>query len=317
MRLLVAEADRFDPEALAALRRSFEIEISDCDRATLLRSVAGADVLWTRLRHRVDAEVLAAAPRLCAIVTATTGLNHIDLDEASRRGVQVLSLKGEVEFLKEIRATAEHTVALMLALLRQIPAAVMHVHDGRWDRDRFRGAELFRKTVGVVGYGRLGRIVARLLGAFEADVLVSDPYKRPEQVDEGARLVDLDRLLAQSDIVTLHASLDATTRGLIGSAQIERMKPGAWLINTARGELVDEGALLGALRTGRLAGAAVDVLAGEHDLPPAASPLVAYAREHGNLIVTPHIGGCTGESMARTERFMARKLLDWIEGRGP
>ena len=308
--ILVAESLDFSKEAAALLRRCGRMTFEDLDRPSLLRAVAKTEVLWVRLRNQIDAEVMENAPHLRTIVSPTTGLNHIDLEEAARRGIRVLSLRDDTEFLKTVRATAEHTVGLMMALIRHIPAARAHVVSGGWTRDKFRGNEIAGKTAGVVGYGRLGRIVARMLLAFEMRVLASDPHVWTNDGDPGVEIVALNELLAQSDIVTLHVNLYPETSGFFGGEQFAQMKPGAWFINTARGELVDEAALLEALRSGRLAGAAVDVLSDERSTGMGSHPLVQYARQYDNLIVTPHIGGCTLESMEKTEGHMARKLAD-------
>jgi D-3-phosphoglycerate dehydrogenase len=255
---------------------------------------------------------MAAAPRLRIIATPTTGLNHINLEEAESRGIWVLSLRGESDFLKNIRATAEHTLALMLALLRQIPAAAAHTGAGGWDRDLFKGHELHGKTVGVVGYGRLGRIVARYLQAFDTHVLTADPSIDPGSVEPDVTLMPLAQLLQEADLVTLHVNLCDETCGFFGREQFAAMRDRAWFINTSRGELVDESALLDALCSERLAGAALDVLCEERSDGMADHPLVAYARTHDNLLITPHIGGATHESMTKTEEFIARKLVAYL-----
>jgi len=317
VKIVVAEGEGFNPEALALLRRDAEVHVAaSADRRDLLAAVGDADVLWVRLRHRVDAEVMEAAPRLRVIVSPTTGLNHIDLAEAARRGMRVLSLRGETEFLNDVRATAEHTVALMLALLRHVPAAAAHVRDGGWDRDRFKGRELHGKTVGVVGCGRLGRIVARYLAAFDVRVLGTDPAVHGDTVPH-VTMTSPEELLARADLVTLHVNLDERTRGFFGRPQFAAMKAGAWFVNTARGELVDEHALLDALRSGRLAGAALDTLSDERPAGMAEHPLVAYARTHDNVLITPHVGGCTAESMEKTELFLATRLCEWRPDRTP
>lgn len=309
LHIVVSESGEFSPRAASLLRQAGHVVFADLDRQGLIDAVREADVLWVRLRHQIDAEVMIAGPRLKMIVTPTTGLNHIDLQTAERRGIHVLSLRGETAFLRDIRATAEHTLALMLALLRRLPAAVTHVHDGGWDRDQFKGHELHEKTVGVIGYGRLGRIVARYVQAFDVRVLATDPQVPAATVDPGVTLVAVAELLQEADLVTLHVNLCDATYGFFGPAQFAAMKPGAWFINTARGELIDEQALLEALWSGRLAGAAVDVLAAERSTGMGEHPLVAYARGHANLIITPHLGGCTVESMAKTESFLAERLL--------
>jgi len=286
------------------------VVLADLDRDGLLAAVPEADVLWIRLRHQIDAEVLAVARRLKVIASPTTGLDHVDVEEAERRGIRLLSLHGEREFLKHIHATAEHTVGLILALVRDLPGAIVHVRAGGWNRDLFRGTQLYGKTAGVVGYGRLGGIAADYLKAFGMRMLVSDPSAEVASLAPGLNLVPLSDLLREADIVTLHVDLRKETRGFFGRREFAAMKEGSWLINTSRGELVDETALLEALCSGRLAGAAVDVLSGERSTGMGSHPLVVYACTHDNLIITPHIGGCTAESMEASEVFLAGKLRD-------
>ncbi len=315
IRILLTESSRFSPEALELLRSAGEVQLGDLDRAALLREAAQADILWVRLRHHIDTEVMAAAPRLQAIVTATTGLNHIDLEEAAARGITVLSLRGESDFLSSIRATAEHTLVLALALVRHLPEAVNHAKVGGWNRDRFWGNELFGKTAGVVGYGRLGRIVARYFHALGMQILAADPHVPPNVFAPEVMQTPLDELLSRSDLVTLHVNLVRETIGLFGRREFALMKPGAWFINTARGELIDESALLDGLRERHLAGAALDVISGEYGGGLDQHPLTQYARQHTNLLITPHIGGCAYESVEKTEVFMARKVLAWLRQR--
>jgi D-3-phosphoglycerate dehydrogenase len=295
---------------MATLRRIGDLVLGDLDRPALLAAVPDADILWVRLRHAIDAEVIERSPRLRYIVSPTTGLNHIDLVAAERRGIQILSLRGEQEFLRNVRATAEHTLALILALLRHIPAATRHVAGGGWDRDAFRGRELFGKTAGLVGFGRLGRMVGRYLTAFEMHLLATDPSTEGAPILPAVRFVPLMALLREADVVTLHASYSEENRRFFGAEEFATMKPGAVFVNTARGELVDETALLESLKSGRLAGAALDVLSDEWSGRPADHPLAHHARAHDNLIITPHIGGCTTESMHKTEAFLATRLSD-------
>jgi D-3-phosphoglycerate dehydrogenase len=280
-----------------------------------MAAVGDVDVLWIRLRHQIDAEVLRRATRLKVIVSPTTGLDHVDLAETERRGIHVLSLRGDSDFLQDIRGTAEHTIALMLSLLRHIPQACAHATYGDWNRDRFRGRELPGKTAGIVGYGRLGRIVARYLRAFGTKILVTDPKIHTDETEVGITPTSLATLLHESDLVTLHVNLCGETMGFFGRKQFAAMKPGAWFINASRGELVDESALLAALSTGQLAGAAVDVLCGERSAAMAEHPLIVYSREHTNLLVTPHIAGCTAESMEKTENFLAQRVVAWLQSK--
>lgn len=311
--ILNAEPEGYSEPARAMLASFAEVREAALSRSALLKAISEADGLIVRLGHRVDEELLSAATRLRFVATATTGLNHIDLDAAARRGVAVLSLKGETAFLDTVTATAEHTWGLLLALVRHLPGALAQVLEGHWDRNRFKGRELSGLTLGIVGYGRLGRMVAGYGQAFRMRVLAADPH--PISRDEGVTYLPLYELLAAADIVSLHVALDATTDGLVDGAAFGSMKPGAYLINTARGELLDEGALLAALESGRLAGAALDVLRDE--IPTAQScpvqhPLLAYALTHDNLLITPHIGGATHDAMRKTEVYMANKIQLFI-----
>lgn len=310
LHILIAEAADYSPEALATYRALGEVRAEPAgSRARLLELVPWADVLVVRLRHKLDREVFDAAPRLKAVVTPTTGLDHIDTAEAARRGIAVLALKGETDFLRTIPATAELTWGLLLALVRRLPAACASVRDGRWQRDAFRGRDLRGRTLGIIGYGRVGAMVAGYGTAFGLRVLVHD--LQPVAAPAGLEWCDLDDLLARADIVSVHVPLLPATIHLLGAPQFAQMKPGAILLNTSRGEVLDEAALRAALESGHLAGAALDVLSGERGDDSAwmeGHPLVRHARTHENLLITPHIGGATLDSMQMTEAFMARKL---------
>ncbi|MCF8033682.1 MAG: hydroxyacid dehydrogenase [Desulfarculaceae bacterium] len=315
VRILNIEPQDFSQAAHDKLAGLGELTEAALSREELLRELGGYEVLITRLGHYIDAEVLAAGPGLRAVVTATTGLDHIDLEAAAARGVEVLSLRGEYDFLDTVSATAEHTWGLLLALVRRIPAAHASVLGGQWDRDSFKGRELMGRRLGCVGLGRLGRKVAAYALAFGMEVSAYDPAPR-KWVDGVERRASLDELLAESEILSLHPPYNDHTHGMIGPRELALLPEGAVLINTARGGLIDEAALLDALNSGRLAGAALDVLAGEPDHGQGDSPLIAHARAMGNLIITPHVAGATTESMAKTELFMAAKLEAWLRAQG-
>ncbi len=306
--IVITESERFSLNAVQLLQEISDVIVGDFDYKMLLESISDATAIWVRLRHYIGSEVMDAAPELRYVITATTGLNHIDLEEAERRGISVISLRGETDFLKEIRATAELTICLMLALMRKIPQALSHVRDGGWNRDLFVGSELHRKTIGVIGYGRLGRIVAHYLRAFDAEVLATDPVVLQEDAEDDVQLVQLEELLSRCDIVTLHVDYSSENRGMFGASEFTQMKPGSWFINTARGELIDESALIDALSSGRLSGAALDVMDNENEVMNDRR-LITYARNHDNLIITPHIGGCTWESTEKTEDFLASRIV--------
>jgi D-3-phosphoglycerate dehydrogenase len=316
LRILNAEPDHYDAEARATLESLGEVvDDRTLSRAELLDRLPGVDILIVRLGHRVNREMIDAAPELKAVVSATTGVDHLDLGAMKDRCIDVLTLRGESAFLRSITATAEQTWALLLALRRRlIPAAKMGA-SGHWDRGQMRGHELRSSTLGIVGYGRLGSMVARYGKAFEMAVLAYDPYVLIDGTVEAVGT--LEELCTRSDVISLHVPLNEETTHLFDADCLAHCKPGAVLINTARGAVVDSAALLDALQSGKLAGAALDVVEGElvaASLPD--RPLLAYARTHDNLIITPHIGGATFESMARTERFMARRLAEHCRRRG-
>lgn len=307
--ILNAEPKEYSEKARNILLSFADLHERYVTRSELISCIHNYEALIVRLDHLIDANVLEGAYRLKAIATATTGLNHICLREAKKRNIAVISLKGERAFLDTIYATAEHTFGLLLALIRKIPSAVNHVNDGKWNRDKFKGIELANRSLGIIGFGRLGSKVARYGFAFGMKVLAYDPV-----VTSGPREVEFltfEDVLSQADILTLHVSYETETRNLIGSREFKMMKIGSYLVNTSRGELIDESALLDALNNGTIAGAALDVLWGEFGDNPEwtkNSPVVKYSIEHENLIITPHIGGATKDSMEKTEIFIANKL---------
>ena len=312
LRILNAEPEYYSPAARMILERLGTVTDGPFPRPELIARLPDIDVLIVRLGHQVDRAMLEPASRLKVIVSATTGLDHIDTVFAEKKGIAVLSLRGETEFLRSIPATAEHTWALLLALVRNLPGAFQSVLAGEWERDRFKGHDLAGKRLGILGLGRIGEKVARYGLTFGMRVFAHDPY-RSGWVDGVERTASLPDLLHQSDVLSIHVPLNEQTVRLVGAAELSCLPAGAVLVNTSRGPVLDEPALLAALESGRLAGAALDVLVGERE-NLSRSPLLAYARTHPNLILTPHIGGATYESMATTEIFMARKLQAFLEG---
>ena len=313
IRILNAEPLMYSEQARAALRSIGELVEEPLERAGLLACISNFDVLIVRLGHQIDREILDAGERLKAIVTATTGLDHIDLAYAEQKGIRVLSLRGETEFLRTVSATAEHTWALLLALLRRIPSAFSSVRAGQWERDRFRGNELDGKCLGLVGLGRIGQKVSRYGLAFGMRVSAYDPYGA-DWVDNVFRCGSLPELLGNSDVLSIHVPLNQETTGLIGMSEFGLLPLGSILLNTSRAEVVDETALLKSLENDALAGAALDFIPEERDAQKRlASPLLEYACRFDNLLITPHLGGATFESMEKTEIFMARKLISWFK----
>lgn len=278
--------------------------VSAFDGNNLPGFLAPLDALFIRLAYRIDATFLQWAPRLRWICSPTTGHNHLDEQVLMARGIELLSLRGEREFLETIRATPEHTFGLMLALLRRYSHALPATLTGEWNRDACRGEELAGMTVGIIGLGRVGYRLAKYCDAFDAKVVWCDPADVPAEM-HWQRLPDAGAVIAASKMVILCASYKAGQTPIIGKSEIDSLR-NRYLVNTARGELIDEAALFNAVRENRLLGLALDVLAdeqGQHQL--AAWRELAMGK---NLILTPHIGGATFTSMARTEIFIAEKL---------
>ncbi len=288
----VVVADRVAEGGLRLLAETPEIEVADLagkPREELEARLGGAHALIVRSETRVTADLLTRAPHLRVIARAGTGVDNIDIHAATRRGIAVMNAPGA-----NTVSAAEHALGLLLALVRHIPWAADAMRRGEWDRKRFEGTELRGKTIGVVGLGRIGGHVAQIAKAFGMHVVAHDPYLAAERAAElQVKLLPLDQLLRQADVVTLHVAHTEQTHHLINAERLRLMKPTAVLINTARGELVDERALADAVQADRIAGAAVDVFAVEP--LPADSPL----RKLDRVILTPHLAASTAEAQER------------------
>jgi D-3-phosphoglycerate dehydrogenase / 2-oxoglutarate reductase len=269
-------------------------------------------LLVVRLAHVLDEDFLSKYPGLIAIATPTTGLTHIDLDFCRERNIRIFSLAECRQAIEEVTSTSELTIGLILSLLRRIPMAHYDVvHQQRWDRDRFRSRQLSRLTLGIIGLGRIGGHVAHYANALGMCVLAYDPYQDVSRfIDHDVKQCDLAALLKESDIVSIHANLREDNLNMIAKAEIDLLKKGALLINTARGALLNEAATAAALCDGKLGGVAIDVLSDEHtETSCLNSPLVAAAKDGFNIIITPHIGGCTIDAMHITEERLAEVVV--------
>ena len=306
--ILNAEPSAYSPRAKSILQSIGTVRDLAPHETTIEAHLPHIQALIVRLGYQVDAEMLSKAKQLRFVATATTGLDHIDVEAAESLGIYVLSLRNEQRFLRSIPATAEHTWCLLLSLMRRLPAAFNSVKAGEWDRDRFKGHDLCGKTLGIIGLGRIGERVATIAAAFGMRVFAYDPFLT--QVPQGVTLLPtLNDLLIQSDVLSVHVPLNDDNVHLLTDDQFASMKPGTFLINTSRGSIVDSRALLSALTSGSLAGAALDVVEDERSVHrPLLDALTEFARRNDNLIITPHIGGATFDSMESTEIFMARKL---------
>ena len=286
--ILVTEPEYLDSEAEKVLERAGHVTAMRLSRRALERAIPKFDAIFVRIETTIDSELLKKAKKLKIIGSVTTGLDHIDVAAAKKLGIKIISMHGTHTI-----ATAEHTMTLMLALCRKMPWAYDNVRRGRWERHRFIGTQLNGKILGLVGLGRVGSQLAEYAKAFGMRVIAYDPYVKSNDV----KLVsNLDKLLRESDIISIHAMLTKETKGMVGSRQFRELKKGAFLVNTARAEIVDRRALLHALRSGTLAGAAFDVFENE-PIKSAEEPMIKYAQEHDNLILTPHIGASTREAV--------------------
>lgn len=302
--ILLNEPDGFPAEAVQRLSA-----LGPVYRADQPYPAGEITAVLVRLREKIGAEFLRRHPSLRWVVSPTTGVDHLDLAHFDAQGVSVICLRGRTAFLDHIHATAEHTLALLLALVRRIPAAVQDVARGAWNRYPFQGTELHGKTVLILGYGRIGRQVHALYAAFGCRVLAHDTVagRVPE-----ALACTLDDGLARADIVSVHVSLDASTQGLVNEALLDRIRPGALLVNTSRGEIFDQPALLARVADGRLGGAALDVLAGE-PTPLDENTRALLAACGPRLLVTPHIAGFTAESLGVVENHVTDLLIQAIQ----
>ncbi len=298
MKIIVA--DKISERGIALLRET-GWEVVTPTAATLLDELANADALVVRSATKATAALLEKAPKLRVIGRAGVGVDNVDVEAATRRGILVMNTPGGNSI-----SVAEHTFALMLGLARAVPQASASTQAGKWEKSAFSGTELRGKTLGLVGLGRIGTAVAQRARGLEMKVLAFDPYVTPAAAREAdVELVPLDDLLQRSDVVSLHTSLSAATEKIIDAAAIAKMKKGARLINCARGELIDEAALAEALKSGHLAGAGLDTFAQE---PPKNSPLIGLP----NLIATPHIAGSTAEAQEEVGTAIAVQVRDYL-----
>ncbi|HVE98279.1 MAG TPA: phosphoglycerate dehydrogenase [Mycobacteriales bacterium] len=297
-RPIVLVAEELAPSALDVLSEDFDVRHCDgADRPRLLAALADADAVIVRSATLIDAEALAAGARLKVVARAGIGLDNVDVAAATNAGVMVVNAPQS-----NVVSAAEHAVALLLAVARRIPAADASLRAGRWERAAFTGVELTGKTAGVVGLGRIGVLVAQRLSAFGMRLVAYDPYVPAGRAAQmGVRLLPLDDLIAESDVITVHLPKTKETVGLIGERELALARPGAILVNAARGGLVDEHALAQALKEGRLGGAGVDVFATE---PCTASPLFSLE----NVVATPHLGASTVEAQDKAGTAVARSV---------
>lgn len=305
MKILITDSvERPCGEILSA--EGFEVDVLPTLPPDQLRNVInGYDALIVRSATNVTADILTAASSLKVVGRAGAGVDNIDVDAATRKGIVVMNTPGG-----NTVSTAEHTLSLLLSLSRNIPAAFESLRQGKWERKKFVGTELQGKTIGIIGLGKVGREVAARAQAFGMVTVGYDPVLSPEvAVRLNIELVALDELYARSDFLTVHTPLTEDTRGLISEQALAKCKTGVRIINCARGGIVDEDALLRALESGKVAGAALDVFEQE---PPGNHPLL----QHPRVIATPHLGASTEEAQEKVATQIAQQVADFLKERG-
>lgn len=307
------EPEDYSPRAILKYRSLgpvyFWPDLKESERERIKREI---NILVLMLKYQIDKNWIDDLPNLKAVATQTTGLNHIDVAHLQDKGIKLISLLGQRRFLRNITSTAEEAIALLLALVRNIPWAFEDVKSGNWNRNAWRGRQLLGKTFGILGLGRLGKITARYARALGMKVMASDPHVSATVMRRcGVGKVEMDELFKKSDALSLHVLLTDATRNLVKERHLKIMKPTAYFINTARAELIEEGALEKALREHWIAGAGIDVMWNEKSDGSHLrdSELINYANQNKNLIVVPHIGGATYEAMEITQQYLADLVL--------
>lgn len=295
---IVVIAEELSPATVEALGPDFEIvNIDGTDRTALLSAIKNASAILIRSATQVDAEVISAAEQLKVIARAGVGLDNVDIKAATAAGVMVVNAP-----TSNITSAAELAIGLLLASARHIPDANSSMKQGKWQRTKFTGAELYEKTIGIVGLGRIGTLVAQRLSGFEANLIGYDPYVTQARADQiGVELVALDELMSRSDFITIHIPKTPETTGLIGAKEFAIAKSNLRIVNASRGGIIDEAALFDALKTNRIAGAGLDVFVNE---PPTGSPLL----ELDNIILTPHLGASTDEAQEKAGISVAKSV---------
>jgi len=312
IRMLCPEPENFSIKGLDYANKSAKFTCKSLTQRQFDKIASNYEALLIRFNTIVSESILTGDSKVKYIISPTTGLDHIDIKAAKINKVKVYHLKGQKRFLKGVSGTAELTIGLMLSLLRKIPQGFESVKEGKWNPGSFRGNEVSKKKIGVVGCGRLGAKVSRVAVALDMDVFSYDPYI--SRFPTGVKQINsLNELLSMVDILTLHIPLSSETKHLISIKEVELMKTGVVIINTSRGSIISTKPLLGGLKKGKIKSAAIDVMENEHSIKKCGHELIDYANKNDNLLITPHIGGATYESVEKTDLFILKKYFSDIK----
>ena len=308
MKLLITEFEDFSQEAIKILSEKFDVDLlENFSRAHLIDRIHLYDVIFIRLGIHIDKEIIEQGTRLKYILTATTGLDHIDVDYFEKRGGKVISLKDEVAFLSSIPSTAEHTWALLLSLVKKLPSSFESVKEGIWNRNLYKGNNLKGKKLGILGLGRVGIQLAKFAQAFDMEIGYYDCEKKDNNLQ---KFNSPKALFEWSEIVSIHIPLNNTNFHFVDKSLLNLLQEQSILINTSRGAVVDESYLCYLIRENKIKGYATDVLENELSLNFSNHELIGLAKAGHNVIITPHIAGATYESMKMTEDFVVHKFLE-------
>lgn len=313
IKLLCPNPDVFSQEGLAHARKYFYLDAIKLNQDEFDRLAVEYDAVLVRFDTQIRKDVMIGNSKLKYILSPTTGLDHIDINEAKKNEIKLFHLRDKKKFLSELSGTAELTIALMFSLSRKIPDSVNSVRKGEWKTESFRGKELRQKNLGIIGYGRLGKMVGKICRSIGMNINVYDPYVKNVSI-YFKHFKDLNLLISNSDIITIHVPLNNETYKMIGRKEFNSFRKSSYLINTSRGDIIDQKALLNCLKNKKIAGAALDVISQEFNFQnknknKSESELTRFLNKNDNLIITPHIGGATHESVIKTDIFIIDQMV--------
>lgn len=304
LKIGICEPDHFSKSAIEQLESIGSVSLFN--GSDVKSFIKDKDVLFIRLKYLIDDDLISNSRNLKYICSPTTGLNHVKI---SNSDISIISLKGEYSFLSTIRATPEHVFGLTLSLLRNYSQAFLNQRNPVFDRNPYRGYELYHNSIGIIGLGRVGRIIAKYFSSFESDVYYYDVENR--ETNFAQKCYSTDELIEKSNVIILCANYTVQNENMINNSHFEKMK-GKYFVNAARGELVNESDLLSCIEKDWFKGVAIDVISNETSKSVFLDEILKYTSKR-NLIVTPHIGGATFSSMNRTEEFIAEKLIKIVK----
>ncbi len=305
MKIGILEPKRFSKNAIKELNNIGNVEIFDINKK-LKEFIEDKEIIFIRLKYYIGVDFFQKAKLLKYLCTPTTGLTHIDLDEAEKRNIMIISLKGHVEFLNNIHATPEHTIGLIIALLRNYKNAFLNLENPEWNRDKYWGNEIYKNKIGIIGFGRVGKILAKFLEAFEPELYYFDIDENINPIHSALKIDNIENLIQKSNIIILSASYSKESAGLLSPPLINLMKD-KFFINISRGELIDEDYLIEKIISGHFKGVGLDVISNETREDNRLKMFLELTKSN-NLILTPHISGATYQSISTTENFIVEKL---------